>query len=70
MKKRILSLMLALTLCVGLAVSAFAAPVDAPGPNAIDSEGSPRYAVYEKYYPLYIGASSYDEFCPQGGIVS
>lgn len=60
MKKRmIMSLLLAVVMCVGLAAPAFAASVPALEPDAAGSVVTPRYAVYEMPYRLYIGASTY-----------
>lgn len=59
MKKKIMSLVLALVMCVGLAVPAFAAPADSLDANTIGSIESPRYAVYQKNVRTYIGNSTY-----------
>lgn len=59
MKKKIMSLVLALVMCVGLAVPAFAAPADSLDANTIGSIESPRYAVNKVPYSIYIGNLTY-----------
>lgn len=59
MKKTIISLVLALVMCVGLSVPALAIPADNLDPNAAGSVVSPRYAVYKKSYSVYISGQTY-----------
>lgn len=57
--KKTISLLLALVMCIGLGVPAFAAPVDALDPNATGSVESPQYAVYEMPFRAYAGGLTY-----------
>lgn len=59
MKKRIMSLLLAVVMCVGLAAPAFAASVPALEPDAIGSVETPRYAGYEVLYTIDLENNTY-----------
>lgn len=57
--KKAMSLLLALVMCIGLGVPAFAHPVEALDTNAAVSVESPQYAVYKKSYSQYMGCLTY-----------
>ena len=59
MKKRIMSLLLAVVMCVGLAAPALAASVPALEPDAIGSVETPRYAGYEVLYTIDLENNTY-----------
>lgn len=55
--KKTMSLLLALVMCVGLGIPAFAHPVEASDADAAAiSEVSPQYLVYQKTLKEYIGS--------------
>lgn len=57
--KKAISLLLALIMCVGLGVPAFAHPVDVPDADTAVSVESPQYAVYKMSFRMYIGSLTY-----------
>lgn len=61
MKKRILSLALALVMCVGLVVPAFAVPVPPPEAEPVKSAnaGEPRHPIYQMTYKIDMQNNTY-----------
>lgn len=58
-KQMIMCLLLAVVMCVGLTVPAFAAAVPALGPDAAGSVVTPRYAVHEVQYTIDLENNTY-----------